>query len=66
MKIQDASMKSKILSKRNKKLKETRLFHFTKEEEERILQAKHEAVEYMAVYGKGREPYMVDFRHYKS
>lgn len=39
---------------------------FTPEEEARARRAIRAANKFMQSYGKGREPYMVDIRHYEN
>lgn len=39
-------------------------FRFTDEEEKAIRRAMRDSIRYMATYGQGREPYMLDKRNY--
>lgn len=43
-----------------------RLFPFTEAEERAMKRAIKRSVKFMATFGKGRDPYMVDLRYYNN
>lgn len=45
---------------------QTRLFHFTNDEESSMELAKKSSLKYMENFGRGREPYEIDLSHYEN
>lgn len=52
------------VARRDRRTRGVKLFRFTKEEESRIDAAIQASEVFMASYGKGRDPYMINRKNY--
>lgn len=55
-----------IVYSKKRRAKPAKLFHFTQEEEEMIAKAIQLSITFMESFGQGRNPYMIDLRHYRN